>query len=193
MERRKALAKDGRPYGKRHRICDPCRGANTQEIDAYRKRIYLNGGRLMVPYIGTKRRLQALSAMGWTCKELSRRSDREQTVLANLTNGHFPNQKTMVYPETAEKIAALYNELSMVPPPEHYTSARQATRARGLGYVGPLSWDDESIDDLYAPPSGLTREQAFRWFWYAATMTERIQWVLQNGLGITRAKWYTYH
>lgn len=190
MERRKAIAKDGKPYGKRHKVCQPCMTANAIQQDEYRKRVYLNGGSLYRPACGVRRRLQALAVRGWTFREIGRRFGRDATVLSHMAS---TKNKKFVLMETLEKISALYNELSMVPPPEDYPSKRQATRGRGLGYLPPLCWDEETIDNPYALPTGMSRRQAFDWFWHAASDIEKVEWVLEHGLGITRVKWYTQH
>jgi hypothetical protein len=94
--------------------------------------------------------------------------------------------KETVWRETAEKITAIYDELAMLPPEDTWLARRTANLARANGYVVPLCWDDEVIDNPYGLPVGLSHEQSFNWFWRAATMTERIEWVLEHGLTVTR-------
>lgn len=189
MERRKQLARDGRPFGKRHKVCLPCQKANTIQMDSYRKRVYLNGGNLNRHAAGVRRRLQALAVMGYNFKELGKRYGRDGTVLANLAN---QKDKQTVYAQTAEKIIAIYDELAMIPPGDDWLHRRTATQARNRGYLPPLAWEDETIDNPYALPVGLTREQAHLWFWRAASTIERIEWVLTDGLSITRKKYWLY-
>lgn len=191
MERRAEVGKDGKKVGKRHKVCRPCQLANTNQMDGYRKRVYLNGGKLNRPIAGTRRRLQALAALGYSAKDIARRYGRDHSVLSNLTN-----RKTQewVYRETAEKIAPIYDELSMLPPEPGMYTKRTASQARARGYLPPLYWDDEAIDDPYALPTGLDHMTAYHWFWGPASDREKIEYVLEHGLSVTRmdALW-KYH
>jgi hypothetical protein len=154
-------------------------------MDLYRKKLYLNGGKLNVPAIGTQRRLQALQAMGWNYRDLGRRYGKDGSVLSNIANS---KEKAEVYRETAEKISAMYDELSMIPPDDDWLTRRTAKMARERGYVLPLCWEDETIDDPYGLPVGLSHVQAYTWFWKVATMRERIEWSLEHGLTVARRK-----
>lgn len=194
-----------RKTNKNHKICEACRMAARKHSHEYRKQRILNGARqvpritskgnfrldgglLMVDSIGSRRRLMALAALGYSWNDLGDRLGQSGNNL-----GYTVRHRKHVMRETHDKISALYEELSMIPAPVVHGVKVVQLRARRKGWVGPLAWDDDTIDDLYALPVGLTREQAFNWFWHTATMTERIQWVLEYGLGITRARWYTYH
>lgn len=106
----------------------------------------------------------------------------DRSYIANLNS----RTREMVYPSTADKVIALYNEFSMIPVYEStWMNLRARNEALRKGFPGPLAWDD-NIDDPYALPSGLTHPQAYVWFWNAASMTERIEWVLEHGLSVTR-------
>ena len=50
---------------------------------------------------------------------------------------------------TAEKVARLYDELSMVAGP----STRATTEAKRKGWAPPLAWDEEDLDDPAAKPA----------------------------------------
>lgn len=94
--------------------------------------------------VGTRRRIRALLAIGWSHREMRARS----RVLTAVTL----NQKgDMVTRSMHERVAALYNELSMTPGPSDRTRARAAA----LGYASPLAWDDDAIDDPKARPAGV--------------------------------------
>lgn len=164
--------------------CEPCKKANAVAQDGYRKRVYINGGKLMLDASGTRRRIMGLSSIGYNHTEIARKLGTDKSVIGNLNS----KKKRSVYPATAEKIRAVYDELSMIPPDldEDWIAKRTAKEARRRGYPSPLAWDDESIDDPYVLPMGLTPHQAALWFWNCATMTERIQWVLEHGLSVTR-------
>lgn len=192
MEQRHKLDAKGRKMGKRHKICAACSKANRIQMDDYRKRVYLHGGRsLMVPSAGTRRRLQALQAMGWNFREVGKKIGADSSALSNIasvSNINVYRVKMKVYPETAEKVTAVYDEMAMIPPPDDWLHRRTATMARDRGYLPPLCWDDELIDDPYGLPTGLTHLQEYRWFWLVATHIERIEYVLEHGLGVTRKK-----
>lgn len=120
--------------------------------------------------------------------ELGRRYGRDASNLSHIASSP---KKKWVHGPTAEKIIAIYDELSMVDPPrDDYRAPRGIQSARKSGYVSPLAWDDEAIDDPYALPMGLSADQRYMWFWHAASMNERIEWVLEHGLVSIRRKRY---
>jgi hypothetical protein len=96
------------------------------------------------------------------------------------------NKDRPIYPETVVKIKNLYDELSMLPLQDTREARFVTTWAKKRGWLSPLAWDDEDIDNPYAIPVGISHVQAYNWFWQAATMTERIEWVLEHGLAATR-------
>ena len=95
-------------------------------------------------HTGTTRRLQALVAIGYT-----------QTYLCDRLGVDVANGTVLFYGKrplragTARGAAALYDELSMTPGP----SKRSRNRAAKLGWLAPLDWDDDLIDDPAAPPA----------------------------------------
>lgn len=98
---------------------------------------------------GTARRVQALMFMGWTGEELMRRTGlSEASIYRPAAGGH-------VTVRVRDTIAVLYDELwdqepSQATPSEAFTVRRAKLRARRLGYVSPLAWDD--IDDPEEKP-----------------------------------------
>lgn len=138
----------------------------------------------MLNSAGTRRRIMGLSAIGYNFTAIARKLGTDKSVVGNLN----ARMKKSVYPATAEKIRAVYDELSMIPPllDEDWIAKRTANEAKRRGYPSPLAWDDDTIDDPYALPEGLTHRQSYLWFWNIATITERIEWVLENGLSVTR-------
>jgi transcriptional regulator with XRE-family HTH domain len=130
--------------------CDPCRAAQSAWQRQYRKRRYLNRGPMNVDSTGTIRRLQALCAQGWALSELGSRMG----VSAQRVHRIFSLAR--VNRETAAKVRALYDELSMTPG----TSVRTRNHASRKGWPPPLAWDDEKIDDPNARPSRMTANRA---------------------------------
>ena len=92
---------------------------------------------------GTARRLQGLVALGWTNRELSNRLGVHEANFGNALYG--TRQPTAGF---ARKVAALFNELQLTPGP----SVRARLRAQRNGWVPPLAWDEDSIDDPAAVP-----------------------------------------
>lgn len=88
---------------------------------------------------GTVRRIRAMQAMGWPLREIGSRAGGIQA--SNL--GTIVCSGRGVYAETARRIAAVYDELSMLPGP----SARSRSMALSRGWLPPLAWDDDTIDD----------------------------------------------
>lgn len=92
---------------------------------------------------GTRRRVQALAWMGWPCEEVARRAGTTKPTLATLI---LPSRRVSF--ALARRVAAVYDELCMTPGPSKVT----AGKARGLGFLPPLAWDDADLDDPAAKP-----------------------------------------
>ena len=97
-----------------------------------------------VSVIGVTRRLRALVALGYSQNDLCRRSGISPSSLSHLIRGSV--DRTSV--ETAQRVTALYDQLSMTPGPSDY----YRNKARGLGWAPPLAWDDDLIDNPEAKP-----------------------------------------
>jgi lambda repressor-like predicted transcriptional regulator len=96
---------------------------------------------------GTRRRLQALAAIGWRQDDIGAR--------IGVVQRHIPNlmHRDRVASSSAAKVAAVFDELQMIPGPSDI--ARR--RARRKGWAVPLAWDEETIDDPAAQPYDVTR------------------------------------
>lgn len=120
--------------------CGPCKAAHAEARRRYRVRRYLARGPLMVPALGTQRRIQALVALGWTMQELDNHLGRSQGYLHNVL------RNDRVHTATAALVSGLYDRLCMVVPQGvPGVRTRQRNRARARGWAPPLAWDD--IDD----------------------------------------------
>ena len=102
---------------------------------------------------GTRRRVQALVALGWSQSQLAERLGKTATNFSRTCTADTP-----VRVETARAVAALYDRLWDTRPPE--TGHREkiaASRARRYaaqrGWVPPLAWDGTDIDDPAAHPN----------------------------------------
>lgn len=105
----------------------------------------------LVDATGTRRRLQALMWLGWSGAELLRRLGGNDGYMWRLLT--FDR----VTAGMRARVAALYDQLWDTPPTPRNGLHRAAIektrrRARELGWVGPLAWDDDAIDDPDATP-----------------------------------------
>lgn len=125
---------DWRLYHKRHRHGR----AQPQVVDA----------------TGTRRRLQALAAMGWPqtklAAELGYATERAGGAAVYRL---MREDTTRVNVRTAQAVEQLYDRLAMSPGPSQ--PARQ--HARQAGWAPPLAWDD-NLDDPQAQPAPATAE-----------------------------------
>ena len=104
----------------------------------------------LIDATGTRRRVQALITLGWTQVFLRERIGvSRQAFHRALTNSR-------VTAELARQVVALYDEFwarrpypTEVPPVAADNARHQATTA---GFMGPLAWDDDTIDDPNAMP-----------------------------------------
>lgn len=134
--------------------CTDCRALHTDY--AFWRRNMIRAGRGPVRSIdarGTRRRIEALMALGWPAGELGRR-------LGGVTFQQINIYRTepRVAPATAERVAALYEQLWNEQPVPMSRSERNAvTRARSFararGFALPMEWDDIDADE--APQEGI--------------------------------------
>jgi hypothetical protein len=109
---------------------------------------------------GTRRRLQALQALGWSQRRLAELLDTQQVVVGKAARG----KSQFVTVATARRVRDLYDHIWNQPPPsatryerQSATNARRAAAERG--WVPPLAWDDDTIDDPNAAPEGAEGSQ----------------------------------
>lgn len=102
---------------------------------------------------GSVRRIRALQAMGWTLEDIGSRLGISKTNLGTIAAGVHG-----VTVATARKIAKVYDDLSMTYGPSDRTRSLAARR----GWLPPLAWDDELIDDpSYQPFSEIEKVDDF--------------------------------
>ncbi len=116
----------------------------------------------LVDATGTRRRVQALIALGHSEKTLAPMIPMAPEHLRRIARGH-----STVSARTARAVRALYDRMWDQSPPRA-TAAQRATaskcraRAEGKGWVPPLVWDDDTIDDPSAQPASGWRRSRFR-------------------------------
>lgn len=105
----------------------------------------------LVDATGTRRRLRALTAIGWTSSEMGARCGLSAATLANVSGGRVAT----VNVRTADAVAVMYRELCMTPGPS--SAARR--RASCACWAPPLAWDDD-LDDPAAEHRGTSQRRA---------------------------------
>lgn len=129
--------------------CQPCRDAAARAERARQWNLLNGTHEIKKNAIGVRRRLQALSAIGWSWTALSSEMGCSRTRIYELAN-----LAEKVAPETHKQVADLYERLSMTLAPTRTRAERDgATKARTKaarnGWAPPLAWDD--IDNDAAP------------------------------------------
>jgi hypothetical protein len=107
--------------------------------------------------IGSRRRLQALAAIGYSFERLAPRLGGYGTTNMRIL---AYQERPWITSDVAIRIKTAYDELSMQLPaaPDRFHQAsitKARNRAKAQGWVPPLAWDDETIDDPNAHPVGI--------------------------------------
>ena len=126
--------------------CLPCRFAYDEAVRLGRHGIYGERWQPCHSRVGTRRRIEALHAVGWSGAELGRRLGVTCQAVYHL-RGDQP-----IFPGTAERVAALYDELWNAPPVGTQVRKTRNWAARN-GWLPPLAWDDADLDDPNAEPA----------------------------------------
>lgn len=110
-------------------------------------------GGAQVDAAGTRRRLQALATLGWSVATLAARGEVDRQPL-----DHAMHAGAKVQVRTARAVRDLYDHLWDKPAPtgtkgERITNARTRNTARREGWLPPLAWDDDVMDDPEAGPA----------------------------------------
>lgn len=126
-------------------VCDLCAAANRryERLRSYDAEL---GRARVLPNKGTQRRIRALVALGWSYLDLG-----GQLGVSQQSVWQIANRRGTVRATTAQRIAALYDQLSMTPAPPGKSASYSRTVARKHGWLPPLAWDD--IDTDPEPPA----------------------------------------
>lgn len=111
--------------------------------NTYEKRRRCGGIRPNRDSVGSMRRLQALAVDGWPSPLLAKRIGINEVTVSNIRRG----MTSLVYGSNADRIAAVYDELTGKSGPSDRTRA-YAARKQWLPYT---AWSDD-IDDAAALP-----------------------------------------
>lgn len=94
--------------------------------------------------VGTRRRLQALMTLGWTGRYLTGRLGASTRTITTIV---YDTNDTPIQVGTRIKVTELYDELSMTIPPPSRARTRIRNIAKTNGWLPPLAWDDDKIDN----------------------------------------------
>lgn len=147
------MSPDDPRHGTNAGYCAGCRNACCRHGHMVWMKRYRMGVGGMVPTLGSRRRVEALEAIGWSRAEISRQLGRTREYIGHALRNEVVQQGT------ADAIAAIYDRLSMVVPLDApvrrkgETRKHDATRTRAArrGFAPPLAWED--IDDPNEKPN----------------------------------------
>lgn len=105
------------------------------------------GNQRLVPPVGGARRIQALAAIGYTNTEIAGRvgvAARQVYMWAHC--------RVALAAENFRRLVEVYDELAMRPVDDSPAARYARSVARRNGWVPPLAWDDDDIDNADARP-----------------------------------------
>lgn len=105
---------------------------------------------------GTRRRIQSLQTVGWSQRKIAALLDSTPANVGKIVRGENPR----VSAATAIQVRDLYDKLWNTPPPARTVQERRSIAvarrtAAANGWVPPLAWDDDTIDNPAAEPAGM--------------------------------------
>lgn len=118
--------------------CPPCLRAHKRNQQEFLVR-QARGEVRSVDATGTRRRVQALAAIGWSVMEQARQLGVAEMAIRGIL------AKTSIWASTATRHAALYDRLIALPPPTGRGPTAARTHAAKHGWAPPSAWFD--IDD----------------------------------------------
>jgi hypothetical protein len=126
-----------------------CPAAHEDALRRQRRarKLRASGRPLRVPIVGTRRRIQALMAIGYPRATIAESIGWTGGSLGALTD----ERRTYVDRATYLTVLRVYGELADTPGP----SEKSRGWARRLGYLPPLAWDDDHIDDPAYDPTAI--------------------------------------
>jgi hypothetical protein len=127
--------------------CLPCAVAQSRWKAAWKAGTVRE--RNTAPVHGTRRRLQALTAMGWSPPELGVLTGLNDQVILRLRAAN--DARTVLF-QTRDAVTAVYDDIWATRSTGRH-QLRMRNLARRHGWLPPLAWDDDSIDDPAATPN----------------------------------------
>lgn len=104
----------------------------------------------------TRRKVQALCALGWSATDVARALGITQQSMSKILN-----RPERIRRSTAERIDAVYTAWEMRTPPETPWTRRNRTNATKRGWLPPLAWEDIEAGIVAQAPgeAGYTHER----------------------------------
>ena len=142
------------------------------------------GGAISTPSVGTRRRLQALVAIGWSQSKLAAHLGMGPGNFGRVIHGNTTPNVTIA---TARAVTALYDQLWDQPPPhtahrDHIAYTRAINHATAFDWPVPMAWDEDDLDDPDAQPDrGQTEASLGRPSTYHV---DDIEWLADEGLTV---------
>lgn len=131
-------------HGRRHRVYADTAAALLAVRPQRAARAAARRDHGYLPALGTVRRLRALAAKGHPLYRIAELADISAAQARLLASGQQPRVTTPV----SRAIATIYDRLWNV----DGRSTRTRNRARAAGWLPPLAWDDDTIDNPQAEP-----------------------------------------
>lgn len=104
--------------------------------------------RARIDATGTRRRLQALGAVGWSVTRIAAAAGHRDR--GRLDRAMHQARTTAA---TAREVSEVYERLWSADPGVSAAVSRVRAQAAARGWVPPLGWDDDTIDDPAAAPA----------------------------------------
>jgi hypothetical protein len=102
---------------------------------------------VLVNPVGTARRLQALATLGWACSDIG----KELGVTRRMVEEWRVCARPVISIRSQQRIADLYARIC-----DEQPTGRYAVKVRNLadrkGWLPPIAWDDDTIDNPTAAP-----------------------------------------
>lgn len=138
--------------------CRPCTKAHTRTNEECRLR-KLRGVTGFTSGIGTQRRIRALMAAGWGLRKIADHMGITKSAVGRLCRDPLPRVTILL----AMRVRAAYDALWRGP--DHCDRGVMRTRlyAARRGWAPPLAWDDDTIDDPDARPTGMRPIRSHEW------------------------------
>lgn len=143
--------------------CHSCIAAKTK----YEKVRQVYGDR-MVPAVGTRRRTQALMALGHSQADIAKQLGTSHQAVHKIRTG----TSDKIFAATADGIARVYEQMSMTLSTSSH-AARVRNRAAREGWLPPLAWNN--IDDPTERPTAAKPAER-----YEDTVDHAIVWRVIN-------------
>lgn len=105
------------------------------------------GGDAQIPALPTRRRLQALAALGYTTKAISELSGIRADHIGRIQNGHIQEVRVR---RTAARAHRVFMSHGYTPAPVTQASIAVRNGAARKGWVAAAAWDDIDRDEYPA-------------------------------------------